>query len=293
MSDPSVFVTGTGDPVGAEVTAALDGSGATVRTASGDATGRHGRDPAGVAVDFERPGTWRGAFDGVDRLFLVRPPGVGAGRVREAVDAAARAGVERIVFRSAFGAGRLPGHPDRRVERHLRSTGATATVVRPGVLMQALAREHAPPIRERDEVFVPAGRGRANLVDARDVAAVAVAALLEDGHGGRTYTVTGAEAVDYDRVARILSEELGRRIRYADPSPLAFARELSARGVPRRAVAASVGVHAATRLGLADAVTTDFGRVCKRPPTRLRAFAADHRGAWSATDRGADRFRDS
>ena len=56
----------------------------------------------------------------------------------------------------------------------------------------------------------PIGDARVSAVDVRDIAAVAAAALTEDGHGGATYTLTGPQAVTHAEMAAALSEATGR-----------------------------------------------------------------------------------
>jgi len=79
-------------------------------------------------------------------------------------------------------------------------------------------------IRDHDQIIVPAGTGATAFVDAADVGAVAAAALLDPStHRNRAWTITGPEALTYVQVADILTAELGRRIRYAQPGLLRYA----------------------------------------------------------------------
>lgn len=244
------------------------------------------RDPAGydgpgdpVAFDFEKPETWGRAFEGVERLFLVRPPTVSVARVTDAADAAVRVGVEGVVYLSVLGAGRNPLLPHRRIEAHLERAPVETTFLRASFFAQNLVEVHRRWIVERDELFVPAESGRTSFVDARDVGRVGAACLVEPGHGGRAYDLTGPEALDYHEVARRLSSVLGREITYANPSAFEFARREYARGRPLAFVLVMLGIYTTARLGLAGRVTDDVERVLGRPPRDLEAFAADHREA--------------
>ena len=79
-------------------------------------------------------------------------------------------------------------------------------------------RRFAPLIRERGEFYAPVGDARISLVEIEDVAAVTVAALVEDGHEGETYEITGPAAISYAECAAILTQELGREVRYVSVS---------------------------------------------------------------------------
>ena len=156
------------------------------------------------------------------------------------------------------------------------------TFVRAAYFMQNLSTTHAPEIRELDEIWVPAGRrSRTAHVDARDVAAIAARALVEDGHEGKAYPPTGPTALTYDEIATILTAELDRPIRYADPGLLAFWHRLRRRGTPRAMVGVMLGIYTAARLGMAAGITDDVERITGRLPIAFPAFAQDARDAWA------------
>ncbi|MCL7417694.1 MAG: SDR family oxidoreductase [Halalkalicoccus sp.] len=233
-----------------------------------------------VAFDFEKPETWGRAFDGIESLFLVRPPTVEIDRIREAAAAASRCGVESVVYLSVLGADRNPLLPHRRIERHLEGLPVATTFLRASFFMQNVDEVHARWIHKRDEVFVPAGGGETSFVDARDVGTVAATCVSEPDHEGRAYDLTGPEALDYYEVAAILSAELDRPISYAAPSPWVFARHELAAGTPLALVLVMLGIYTTARLGLAGRVTDDVERVLGRPPRSFEEYAADYREAF-------------
>lgn len=274
-----VLVTGATGRVGSQVAADLGERTATVRVASrrpDEVRDRFG-DAEAVEFDLARPETWGAALDGIDRLFLLFPPGTGTGPVREFLDAASRVGVAHVVFLSVLGAEKVPVLPHRRLERHLERGAPTYTFLRAAYFMQNLSEIHRPEIVTRDELFVPAGDGKLGFVDARDVAAVAARALTETGHEDRAYDLTGAAALDFTAVAEIFSAVLDRQITYADPSRLAFAHRMTARGVPLSLVAFMLAEYQVARFGLAARTTADVERVLGRPATSMRTFVADYR----------------
>ena len=167
-----------------------------------------------VRFDFGEPATYEAAFRGADKMFLVRPPTITAvwRSIFPALRAAQAAGVQHVVFLSLLGAEQNPFVPHRWIEWYLQSLAMDWTFLRPSFFMQNLATTHQREIRERDEIFVPAGDGRTSFVDARDVAAVAARTLIKPGHTHRAYALTGAEALTYGEVARLLSDVLGRPI---------------------------------------------------------------------------------
>lgn len=280
-----IAVTGATGNVGAEVLRALGAVGEPARALSVDperARARLGDEVEQVRLTFGDEATYAAAFRDVRALFLMRPPQIAdvARRIHPAIDAARAAGVQRIVFLSLQGVERNPVVPHHRIERHLRRSGVPATMLRPSFFMQNLSTTHRDEIRDEGRIVVPAGRGRTSFVDVRDVAAVAVKALVEDGHEGRSYELTGREALDYAAVAAILGEVLGRPIAYADPSPLAFWRRSRKAGVPAAFVTVMLGLYTVARLGLAARVTPELEQLLGRPPITVRRFVEDHAAVW-------------
>ena len=287
-----VLVTGAPGNVGTPLVRELLRLRAPVRVAAWDvaaAQAAFGNEVEVVPFDFADPATF-GAFDGVERLFLLRPPAIADvdGVIVPALRAAAERGVRHVVFLSIQGAERNRIVPHRKIEDRLRASGMAWTFVRAAYFMQNLSTTHAPEIRELDEIWVPAGRrSRTAHVDARDVAAVAARALVEDGHEGQAYTPTGPTALTYDEIATILTAELGRPIRYADPGLLAFWHRLRRRGTPRAMAGVMLGIYTAARLGMAAGITDDVERITGRPPIAFPTFAHDTRDAWAREVVGA------
>lgn len=191
------------------------------------------------------------------------------------------AGVEHVVFLSLLGAEKNPWVPHRHVERYIEASGLAYTFLRPSFFMQNLSTTHRADIRDRHEVFVPAGRGRTSFIDARDIAAVAVTTLTEPGHEGKAYPLTGSEALTYAEVATVLTDVLGRPIRYTDPWISEFVIGLLRQGHPLPFVFVMVGIYTTAKLGLAGKVTADTERLLGRAQIRFRRFAEDYAAMWA------------
>lgn len=233
-----------------------------------------------VEFDFTNPSTFASAFEGVNKLFLVRPPALANVRkqIAPALEAAKSAGVEHIVFLSLLGAERNRIVPHARIERYINKLNIPATFLRAGFFMQNLSTVHRDEIR-RGELFIPAGNGKTSFIDVRDIAAVAARALLEDGHSGKAYALTGKEALTYYEVAEIFTSVLGKPVRYTNPSIFKFIR-VRARELPIDFVLVMAGIYTTTRLELAGNITEDVEQLLNRAPITIQQFVEDYKQLW-------------
>ena len=118
------------------------------------------------------------------------------------------------------------------MERHLKDSGVSYTVLRANTFMQnylySLTHTYVHAL------FGTGGEGRCSVVDARDVAAVATAVLLDPGHAGKVYDVTGPQALTLAQVAATISKVTGRHLRYVTMSDAELAAGYHYGGLPGR-----------------------------------------------------------
>lgn len=283
----AILVTGSTGTVGALVAAELLKRGQSVHAAVRGGRNHSSRDAVPeVTLDFDDSSTFEGALAGVNSVFLMRPPQMSdAAAMRPFIDAMAAHGIERVAFLSVQGAGSNPFVPHHGIEQYLKRSGLPWTFLRPSFFMQNLSTTHRSDICERDEVFVPAGRGKTNFIDAADVAEAAAVVLTEPGHLGKAYEITGSEALTYAEVAETLSEACGREITYASPSGREFKSRMKASGCDDAFVSVMGSIYLIARLGLAAGTTDELQRLIGRRPTTLREWA--QRNATCFTPNGA------
>lgn len=240
-----------------------------------------------VHLDFDDRSTWPAVLDGVTRLFLLFPlptPRAVDRRMLPFLEAAVAAGCQHVVYLSVFGGDTQRFIPHHRVERAIEAAPLTHTILRCSYFMQNLFRAistHGVDIAEHDEVFVPAGRGRITFLDARDAASVALDALTHpDRHRNAGYPLTGAQKLDFAEVATVLTDVLGRPIRYTNPSLPRFWTRLRRRGVGIDTIAFMTGVYLLTRFGRNEPVTDVLPGLLGGPPHTLEQFARDEKWRW-------------
>jgi len=269
------------------VAAGLDGQGVPVRRAVRDV----GETPCeqSCRFDFADRSTWATALEGVDRVFLMRPPAISdiTGVIRPFIAELARRRVRQTVVLSLMGVN--PAMPHYRLEQDVKAAGLPATMLRPAFFMQNLETAYRSDIVAHDRIRLPARSGKTSFIDTRDIAEVATAALVApESHIGGAYTLTGGAALSWKAVASLLSAELGRPIHYEPISLRTARRELRAAGFPTAYVNVQLLIHVVARLGLADTITSELPRLLGRPPRTLIGYIRDNRDLWTSQRQGVE-----
>jgi uncharacterized protein YbjT (DUF2867 family) len=276
-----ILITGASGTIGGAVVRLLSEAGVEVLAMT--------RDPARVSADVP---VVRGDFRdppslaGVDTLFLIVLPG----HDLTLLDAAHAAGVGKVVLMSAVGTGERVGDSVvgpwfLSAERAVQASGMDWTVLRPTNFASNSLRwlaeiTEGKPIADAS-AGVPDG-----VVDPRDVAAVAAAALTSSDHNGQTYTLTGPELLTLADQAAVLSRVLNRPVR-TEVVTVAEARALAeelflAHGLDTAVLDGYLTALAWSRTGGAAVLSDDVPRVLGRPATTFEAWVADHADAFGS-----------
>ncbi|WP_375479838.1 SDR family oxidoreductase [uncultured Jatrophihabitans sp.] len=230
-------------------------------------------------VDFADPSTLDDAFVAVDRLLLISTDAVGArlDPQRDAIAAAAKAGVRHIVYTSVPEP--VADNPALVVADHAGTEQALSdstvqwTVLRNNVYahMQAPGIEHAIA---SGRLVTNGGNGATAYVTREDCAAAAAAVLTQDGHEGMTYDVTGPEALSGADLAALAGELGGRPVELVSVDDDTFAAGLREAGLPDEVAELVASFGASTRNGYLAKVSTAVADLTGRQPTALAAVVA-------------------
>jgi uncharacterized protein YbjT (DUF2867 family) len=276
-----VLVTGATGTIGGEVARQLSAAGNPVRLLVRDRF-RAPQLPGPVEVfegDFDAPRSLEAAVSGAERLFLASYDRPDVVRQQANVLAAARsADAKHVVRMSSDG---IEGYQHLPIfqwhlacERQLEDSGLAFTHLKPVWVMQ-----NFDSFVVDNRIRLPAGDGRIGLVDARDIAAIAVAALTQAGHDGKAYRLS-AESLTHQEIAQELSLASNRIVVYEDLPPDTYRLEKSAAGWPAESLD--------TMLELFDSIRaeTNYDRnasdtilpILNRPAITFREFARE----WAA-----------
>jgi len=281
-----LVIGGTGN-IGSEVVRLLRDKGADFKVLARDkskAVGSMGSDIEIIEGDLSAPETITAAMVGVDKLFLVTPLHLEQVSMKStAIQAAKQAGVKHIVMSTGIGA-----DPDAGVEigrwhgknqEEVKDAGISYTFLQPGFFMQNMLM-FAESIHSNGEFYLPLGDSKVSFVDARDIAAVGVTALIEDGHENQVYPITGAEALDCEEVASVLSDVVGKTVRYVDVPLEAAKQGMIAAGLPEKLADLMNELYALGPDGHLAYVMDSVENVTGQSPRSFRQFAEDYSGAF-------------
>jgi len=236
--------------------------------------------------DFDQSETLDVALQGVEKAFLLTPVAERSVHWQTTfIEAARRARVKHVVKFSGIGADsrtapellRLHGETDDR----LRSSGVPFTILRPNSFHQNILSS-ADSIKAQGVFYLPLRNAAQSTVDIRDISAVAAKIFTSSGHEGKTYVITGPEALTFHQVAEKLSSVLGRNIHYVDVPLSAAADGMRKSGMAEwdiRAVTELLGYFAT---GAAATVTDTIPRLLGRPAISFEQFTKDQRAAFLA-----------
>ncbi|MFC4014312.1 alcohol dehydrogenase catalytic domain-containing protein [Nonomuraea purpurea] len=252
-----VLVSGATGTIGRPLVNQLKDAGADVRTVTRELT-----DPAAL----------RAALDGVEAVFLLWPfaSAEGAREVLELI------GARRVVYLSSAAA--RPHEVE--IERLIAGTAREWTVLRPHAFaantLRWAGQVRAGVVRQPrgDAVFSP--------IHERDVAAVAVRALLQEGHHGAIYTLTGPRPLTQRRQAQVIGAAIGRPVRWEEEPAQEARLRLLGLGWPAPAVDGMLRA-----LAEPGPATETVREVTAAPATTFETWASEHAADFLATMRAA------
>lgn len=281
-----ILVTGATGTVGRRVLAGTRDAGHKVRALV--------RDPSRVTVlddieyvvgDLAVPDTLPAAVNGVEQVFLMAPGHQKARYDTNLIDAARRSGVRHVVALSSIavqesdevGVANAVARWHRESEQALLHSTMEWTILRPaGFMSNTLA--WASSIRAEGVARGLAPDAAEALIDPADIAAVVVTTLLEPGHEGAVYALTGPEALSPRQRLAVLSSVVGRELRFEELSVDAQRRAMLAHSPAETVDGVLEAAEQARELRVR--ILPDASELLGRPPRSFRQWAQEHRHAF-------------
>ena len=235
-----------------------------------------------VKHDFKDESTYESALANIDTVFLMRPPAISKVKkyIRPFLVKIKEQKINQVVFLSLQGAEKNIIVPHHRVEKYIKNLNIPYTFLRPSFFMQNLSTTHQKEIKENKEIFIPAGKGKTNFIDIRDIAAAARKVILEDDHINKAYELTGPENLDYYEIAEMMSAVLNQKIEYKDPSIFKFFKHKRQEGYSIIHTIVMIGLYSASKYGSVAKKTDDFKQLVRRKAITFKEFVRDHQEKW-------------
>jgi uncharacterized protein YbjT (DUF2867 family) len=219
------------------------------------------------------------AMEGMDKLFLlsVTSPEIPLlhGNAAKAARASGLKHIVKISVRGAsvdanFNIGRFHGN----AEKEIRDIRIPITVLQPHSFLQNLFFDKQS-IKEQNAILASMGDGKIPMIDTRDIAAVAVKTLLEKGHEGKSYILTGPKAISYHDIVAELSKALGREIIYIAQTPEESYKAMISWGMPEWLVDDMTNLNRDYAANKATEVSPAVEQILGRKPISLEKFVND------------------
>lgn len=268
----TILILGGTGKTGSRVAKRLMERGLTVRVASRSGSTR---------FDWEDASTWAAAVEGVDAVYIAYYPDLAVPGASAHIGALTRLavarGAKKIVLLS--GRGEPQVYPS---EDAVRESGADYTILRCAWFSQNFSEGHLLEPVLSGELALPAGDVAEPFVDLDDVADVAVEALTDDRHAGKTYELSGAELLTFAEAAKQIARASGRPLAYVPVSSEAY-REVLGSVMPAETASFLTELFAYVLDGHNAHLDADIERVLGRKPRTFSAYAeqAARAGAWT------------
>jgi uncharacterized protein YbjT (DUF2867 family) len=191
------------------------------------------------------------------------------------INAASKAGNPHIVRHSMWGSEKSriiqQGY---RVEQAVKSSGFPWTLLKPTFFMQNTMMA-AQTIASDGVIYWDMDDGKLGMIDVRDVADAAFAVLTGSGHEGKSYILTGPQAISFHDVAATFSKVLGRDVKYVEVPHEAGVQSMIGMGFPEWIAKGYGELNEGFSENFANRVTEDVETLTGHPARTFEQFARD------------------
>ena len=236
-----------------------------------------------VEVSTEVPEKGITALDGIDKVFLMSPPGHmdQYTLLKPWIDESKKQGVKKIVLMTAMGIEHAPPEvPFKKLELYLADSGIDYIILRPNWFMQNFQTSWLSGIKKDRKIYFPGGSAKVSFIDSIDIAKSVVGAFEDSIEKNRGYMLTGREAIDHSEVAKYLSVATGITISYEDITSESFVSMLINNGVNQDYSNFLAMIAGALKEGQSVAITGDVKYLSGNEPTKFEEYAKENASVW-------------
>lgn len=221
-----------------------------------------------VHLDFRDPGSFIPALKKKKTVFLCGPSATpGADKLLlPLVQEAKNQGVQHLVF--------IASYPN--VMEAIEQSGMDFTFIRANFFMQNFEMYQTHDIRDKNQLFLPVGKGKAPFIHARDIGEVAAEVIANpEPYKGETLYITGPESMDHFQAADVFSDVLDRKITFENPDDETYRKVMEERGKPKEYIDAMIAVFGKIKQGKVDKVSNKVEEMLNRKPITLKEYVKE------------------
>ncbi len=231
--------------------------------------------------DFEAKQTFDSAFDGIETLFLLRPPHIS--QVNEyflpLLQSAQNNRISNIVFLSVQGAEKSSVIPLNKIERLIKSFGFNYIFVRPSYFMQNLTTTLLPDILKSKTITLPAGKAKFNWIDVKNIGKASARLLLSfEQYQNKEYEITGSENKSFAEVTELMSDLIGMKFSYKSINPISFYVKKRKEGLQSGFAIVMTILHFLPRLQKEPEISDNYKKLTGEEPTKISEFILREKG---------------
>lgn len=229
-----------------------------------------------IRFDWDDPSSWSAALQGAEGVYIMQNDADDGRLLSDLVSQAVASGVRRLVLLSSREWADLKDQVALRREKIIEDSGLSWTILRPTWFSQNFSEE---PFISDDvamgQLNITTGEGRHPFIDAEDIAAVAVAALTEEGHHGRIYELSGPIAVTFGEALREISHATGHQVTHVHMSDEEYRDHLTKSHYPAEVAEAVTGLAKFIREGHDAHLSEGVQQALGRPPREFSAYVQE------------------
>lgn len=225
--------------------------------------------------DFEDPTTFEKCLEGIDILFLLRPPHLSDINkyFRPLISKVKEMGIKKIVFLSVQGAELSKVIPHNKIEKLIIEYGLDYIFLRPAYFMQNLTTSLLEGIKNRNEIMLPAGEAKFNWVDTHNIGEVAAIAISNfEKYKNKPLVITGTELLNFYEVATAMTRIIGKNIVYKNLNPISFYFIKKKEGMKPGFIIVMILLHFLPRFQSVPELTDIYSKLTGKKPTQLDEF---------------------
>ena len=236
-----------------------------------------------IFLDLEKPETIAQALNEVNKLFLLIPSTNKDTEIlmaKKIIDYAKQINIENIVHLSAMGAENYPTFSHSDIERYLNGQNIPHVHLQPNFFMQNFNTFYLNHIQQKKLINIYDAGTPTSFIDARDIGEVAAKLLLNNHQNGKTFILTGSQAMTHQQVAEILSAVSSQKIKYTATSDDDTRTTLRDCGWTPEGIEKFILIIKGVQRGEFSPIFSHVADILGRPPISFEQYAYDHREFW-------------